>query len=188
MGVQLPKLPNGLFISSHNYPLQGEKVKLRQQGLAASLGLSGAEQFINNHFSNDTDKIVIRCQETESPKNASILSVNIQIIRQKIGQEELEKLAREIYGELVKGVVDVERKILALGGEYHIDSNEILIADGSNQSQVWGINIYLNKNKGSRIEYHSLINIRPAAGNPTAILEDKKLQEKIRTIVDTLVE
>ena len=114
--------------------------------------------------------------------------MNIRVVKTKISTVELKKLAEEIFGEMVKGVVDVEKEILALGGEYHIDSNEVLISDGSHQSQVWGINIYIDQSHDERIEYHSLINIRPAMGNRSSVVEDEDLKKKIKAIVDKLIE
>ena len=43
---------------------------------------------------------------------------------------------------MVKAVVDVERRILALGGELHSDEEAVLLDDGSSQSHLWGINLY----------------------------------------------
>lgn len=42
-------------------------------------------------------------------------------MREKISIKELKKMAEEMFGDLVKAVVDVERKIMAIGGELHSD-------------------------------------------------------------------
>ena len=60
--------------------------------------------------------------------------MNIKIIRGKITRVELEDLAKEFYIEMVKGVADIERDIIALGGEWHMDANQALIDDGSIQT------------------------------------------------------
>ena len=100
--------------------------------------------------------------------------MNIKIVRDKITKSELEELAKEFYVEMVKGVADIERDIIALGGEWHIDANSILIEDGSKQNNLWGFNIYLNKPKESRLEYNSLINIRPKQGNRNMEIENEE--------------
>lgn len=110
--------------------------------------------------------------------------MNIKIIKEKISKEELEELAKEFYVEMVKGVADIERGIVALGGEWHIDANQVLIADGSLQQNLWGFNIYLDK----RIEYFSLINIRPAQNNRTLEVEDAEIRQKMYDIINMLVE
>jgi hypothetical protein len=44
----------------------------------------------------------------------------------------------EELGIYIKLAVDVERNILAGGGEYHADCEEALLEDGSRQEDVWG--------------------------------------------------
>ena len=114
--------------------------------------------------------------------------MDIKIIRQKITKSELEDLAKEIYVEMVKGVADIERGVIALGGEWHMDANEVLIKDGSAQENLWGFNIYLNKPKEERLEYNSLINIRPKQSNKSMEIESEELKNKILEIVSNLVE
>ena len=114
--------------------------------------------------------------------------MDIKIIRQKITKSELEDLAKEIYVEMVKGVADIERGIIALGGEWHMDADEVLIKDGSAQENLWGFNIYLNKPKEERLEYNSLINIRPKQSNKSMEIESEELKNKILEIVSNLVE
>ena len=109
--------------------------------------------------------------------------MKIKIIKEKIPKIELEELALEFYVEMVKGVVDIEREIIALGGEWHIDANQVLIVDGSLQKNIWGFNIYLN----GRIEYISLINIRPLQNNRNLEVEDPSIREKMNAIIKRLV-
>jgi len=67
--------------------------------------------------------------------------MNIKIINKKIVESELREIARDFYGEMVKGVVDIEREILTMGGEYHMDANTVLIGNESKQQNVWGFYI-----------------------------------------------
>ena len=60
------------------------------------------------------------------------------IITENISQSELKELAKEFYVEMVKGVADIERGIIALGGEWHADANQVLIEDDSKQNNLWG--------------------------------------------------
>lgn len=109
-------------------------------------------------------------------------------MRNKITGKELEELAKEFYVEMVKGAADIERKIIALGGEWHIDANEVLIKDGSKQKDIWGFNIYLNKPREERLEYNSLINIRPNQGNQNMEIENEDIRNNISNIINELVE
>ena len=64
--------------------------------------------------------------------------MDIRIIKQPINRTEAKEIALEYYIDMVKGVCDVERGIIALGGEYHMDANMVMTADGSVQKNVWG--------------------------------------------------
>ena len=77
--------------------------------------------------------------------------MNIKIVRDKITKSELEELAKEFYVEMVKGVADIERDIIALGGNGILMPIVFLIEDGSKQNNLWGFNIYLNKPKESEV-------------------------------------
>ena len=106
--------------------------------------------------------------------------MDIKIIDKKITEAELHQIAREFYVSMIKGVVDTRLEILAMGGEYHMDANNILIQNGSKQEDVWGFNWYFDRVGDERIEYVSLINIRPTQGNMTMELEDSSLRGKIK--------
>ena len=114
--------------------------------------------------------------------------MDIKIIRQKISSQELKKIAALTYIDMVKGVADLNQKIIALGGELHADAESVLLEAGSSQVDLWGFNIYPDKPPKERIEFTSLINIRPSHGNRSIEIKDEKVKEKIRNIVDTLVE
>lgn len=50
----------------------------------------------------------------------------LHIIEKPIIKEELKKIAEERFGDLVKGAVDIEQEIMALGGEFHMDESNFL--------------------------------------------------------------
>jgi len=114
--------------------------------------------------------------------------MEIRIIDQSISQAELEKLAEETFGDMIKGVVDVEKGVMALGGELHEDAEALLLENGSNQQSLWGINILPQKPKEDRIEFTSLINIRPSRGYRSMEIEDEEIKEKIKNIIDGLID
>src|SRR3989338_8523118 len=106
--------------------------------------------------------------------------MQIRIVTEPIPILEVEELAKDSYTTMIKGVVDIERASIALGGEYHIDANNRLIEDGSLQPHLWGFNIHFDRGSSEWLEYRSLINIRPAAGNRSMLVKDANLQEKMR--------
>lgn len=85
----------------------------------------------------------------------------IVIIRKKATAEELQKMAED-FGGYVKVVVDIQREILAGGGKRHVDAEQLLLAHGSKQDNLWGGGIDL---ESGEIDYNSMINIRPAQNN-----------------------
>ena len=89
---------------------------------------------------------------------------------------------------MVKAVVDVGRRIMAIGGELHADEEAILLEDGARQAALWGINLYPGATDEEWIEYDSMINVRPSQGNPSRDVQDAVVRQSIRQIVTSLVQ
>ncbi|OGG45071.1 hypothetical protein A2673_04265 [Candidatus Kaiserbacteria bacterium RIFCSPHIGHO2_01_FULL_50_13] len=111
------------------------------------------------------------------------MKVEIIIVREPIIHTALEPLAKAWHGTLVKGVADCKRDVFALGGEWHMDANNVLIADGSAQQDLWGFNVYPKERGESAIEYISLVNIRPSQGNRGMEIEDSAIRENIAALI-----
>src|SRR5262245_30425216 len=111
----------------------------------------------------------------------------MQIVKEKISVNELKKMAKKMFGELVKAVVDIDKEIMVVDAELHADEEELLLEHGSLQEHLWGINIHPNKSQEDFIEFDSMINLRPSLGNRSRSVENLQIQKKIRTIVDKLV-
>jgi hypothetical protein len=109
------------------------------------------------------------------------------LIEQPVALEELQRLARAQFGDFIKAVVDVEQGIMALGSELHADDEAFLLDRGSEQSQLWGINIHPFKSGDQQVVFDSLINIRPAAGNLSQNVEAEETRRRIRQIVSRLI-
>ncbi|MBI4520224.1 MAG: hypothetical protein HY701_05265 [Gemmatimonadetes bacterium] len=88
---------------------------------------------------------------------------------------------------MVKVVVDVHRRVMAIGGELHSDEEALLLDDGSRQADLWGVNLYPGESPPQWIEYDSMINVRPTQGNRSRGVDDSSLRETIRGIVESLV-
>ena len=113
--------------------------------------------------------------------------MNIKIVRDRISSAEAKEIGKEFYTEMVKGVVDIERGIIALGGEYHMDSNTVLVEDGSEQKNVWGFNFYPDKIGDDRVEYKALVNIRPLYGNTVMEIQNEDLKTAMKEIIEKLI-
>lgn len=100
---------------------------------------------------------------------------------------ELKAMAHDRFGDLVKAVVDVARGIMAVDGELHADEEALLLEQGSRQADLWGINIYPELDSEERIEFDSIINIRPSQGNLSRGVDDPATKDKICEIIRQLV-
>ena len=115
------------------------------------------------------------------------MPIPIHMVREPITLDEVRNLAREQFGEMVKAVVDVAQGIMAIGGELHADEEALLLDQGSLQADLWGINLYPDAAKAGRVEFDSMINVRPAQGNRSRSVEDAVRRERILEIVTRLV-
>ncbi|MBI2055606.1 MAG: hypothetical protein HYT42_01805 [Candidatus Sungbacteria bacterium] len=113
--------------------------------------------------------------------------MDIKIIEDGIAKAELVRIAEKQFGDFVKAVVDVERSIMAIGGELHADMEALLIEDGSRQAHLWGINLYPAKAGPEWLEFNSMINVRPSQGNPSRGVEDPSIRARIVEVVSKLV-
>lgn len=113
---------------------------------------------------------------------------DILIISEPISSDRLRELGAERFGDMVKAVVDISRRQLAVGGGLHSDEEAALIEQGSKQADLWGINIYPEKPRTEWIEFDSIINVRPRLGNRSRGVEDPSTRDLIRDIVDALIQ
>ena len=110
----------------------------------------------------------------------------ILVVTKPLPASELARLVGAPFPDMVKFVVDVERRIVAVGGHLHADAEALLIDQGSRQTALWGGNYYPGLDEERCIEYESLINIRPGR-NPGTRVEDEALRGRIREIVFGLI-
>ena len=108
----------------------------------------------------------------------------IHIIREQATPEQMTEMLSE-YETLIKLAVDVERGILAGGGEWHADCEDALLNDGSLQENIWGADWFPERRD---VGFDSLINIRPSQGNFRTELQNPALRIQIENIVRQLLE
>lgn len=101
---------------------------------------------------------------------------------------ELRLMAKDMYDELVKAVVDVEQRLVVVDAGLHSDEEQYLLERGSNQNDLWGINLYPD-DYGTEdfIEFDSMINIRPRQNNRSRSVEDPAIQKEIIAIINEVV-
>lgn len=112
----------------------------------------------------------------------------ITLVEGKITRSELAEISKERFGDMVKAVVDVKRGVMIVGAELHSDEEALLLEQGSEQRDLWGINIYPEKTDEGWIEFDSMINLRPSQGNFSRDVCDPEARQKIIKIVSQLVQ
>ena len=107
----------------------------------------------------------------------------MKILDGQITVDELKRIALDTFGDLVKAVVDVQRRLVAVDAELHSDLEALLIENGSKQHDLWGINFYPDLEGEDFIEFDSMINMRPSQGNLSRGVDDEVVRKDIITIV-----
>ena len=104
-----------------------------------------------------------------------------------MSRADLARWAEERFGDWIKAVVDVSRGTMAIGGDLHADDEALLLANGSRQQDLWGINLYPGDEGPDWIEFDSMINIRPRDGNRSRGVDDETRRARIRSVVESLI-
>ena len=105
-----------------------------------------------------------------------------------ISLDELKHMAGNMYDDLVKAVIDVERKLVVVDAGLHVDEEQYLLEQGSRQSDPWGINLYPEYyGKEDFIGFDSMINIRPNQNNRSRSVDDPEIKKRIREIIAEVV-
>ena len=81
-------------------------------------------------------------------------------------------MAKARFGDMVKAVVDLRRGVMLLDADMHADQEAELLADGSAQQDLWGINLYPDLPDTDWLEFDSMINLRPSFGNRSRGVDD----------------
>lgn len=102
----------------------------------------------------------------------------IHLLKEKAASTQVQEML-ERYDSMIKIVVDVRRRVLSGGGEMHADCESVLLEDGSEQDDLWGANWYPSE---QRIEFESLINIRPRLGNRSILIRDDNLRRQVESV------
>lgn len=111
----------------------------------------------------------------------------ILVLTKRIEPTELARLVGDPFPDMVKFVVDLRQRKIAIGGHLHADAEEVLIEEGSRQDDLWGGNYLPGRGEEQCIQYTSLINIRPGQGNRSMSVEDPDLRKRVRSLVFELV-
>lgn len=99
-----------------------------------------------------------------------------------LSREDLRSMTRNGFGDMVKGVVDIDKKLLAVDADLHADLEAELLRRGSRQEHLWGVNLYPDEAEDF-IEFDSLIIIRPMSGNRSRGVDDPDTRARVEEVV-----
>ncbi|MGM0365197.1 MAG: DUF5674 family protein [Actinomycetota bacterium] len=111
----------------------------------------------------------------------------MEIVKSQIDINKLNDMAQSMFGNMVKAVVDTEKEIMVVDGELQSDEEALLLENGSKQANLWGINIYPELPETERIEFDSMINLKPRQGNRTRSVDNPDIRQKIISITNKLI-
>lgn len=94
-------------------------------------------------------------------------------------KEEIKKL-RELFDVYIKTVIDIEKKVCSAGCDRHFESENILLEQGSRQSDLWGGGIDVETKV---IDGNSFINIRPSDNNMSNEIQDSTARKKFEDLM-----
>lgn len=100
--------------------------------------------------------------------------MSIVLLKNLASNADIEK-AKEEYKSYIKITIDINKELIAIGGEYHADSEELLLNLGANQESVWGGGLNLETGE---VETNAIINIRTKQNNPSNEILDANIREK----------
>ena len=106
----------------------------------------------------------------------------MQILSSKITKDDLFKISEVIFDDnMVKAVVDVGKRLVAIDAPMHVDLEQMLLQNGSKQEDLWGINLHPEDDEF--VEFDSMINIRPKQ-NKHLYIDDENTRNLIIEVVD----
>jgi Protein of unknown function (DUF5674) len=107
----------------------------------------------------------------------------LQILKFKATQSQIENSSIDLKG-YIKVVVDIDKKILTAGGERDVDGEQMLLGDGSHQSNLWGGGFDIETKE---IDYSSMINLRPSDNNPSREILSENIRKQFDIIVHSIL-
>ncbi len=110
-----------------------------------------------------------------------VYNIYMKILDTVIKKSDLQNATQVFDGPMVKG-------ILAIDAEMHADLEQLLLSEGSEQDDLWGINLWFEDDGEDFVEFDSMINVRPRQGNMTRGVDDVEKQGKILEIVGKWVQ
>ncbi len=103
----------------------------------------------------------------------------IHLITDKATPEQIREMVA-FYTARIKVAVDIERSILAGGGKWHADCQQVLLNHGSTHENIWGAGYALPTHT---VNFTSHVNIRPSQNNPDQDILSAEIRQKVEKII-----
>ena len=94
--------------------------------------------------------------------------------------DEIKQLKAE-FDVYIKTVIDVEKKVCSAGMNRHFEGEQILLEQGSKQSNIWGGGIDLETKE---IDFNSFINIRSRDNNTKNEIQSEALKKIYKKLTE----
>ncbi len=106
----------------------------------------------------------------------------MKILDEIINKDTLIKTSTVVFDEnMIKAVVDIERELIAIDANMHVDLEQLLLENGSRQEDLWGINFHPEEEEF--VEFDSMINIKPRQ-NKHLYVDDEETRNRIIEVVN----
>jgi len=92
--------------------------------------------------------------------------------------DEIEQL-KEQFSFYIKTVIDIQKKVCSAGMDRHFEGEQILLEQGSKQTDLWGGGIDLETNE---VDFNSFINIRPTDGNMKNEIQSESVRRQYKEL------
>ena len=110
--------------------------------------------------------------------------MKIHLLRDRATPEQIAEML-EALDTFIKLAIDIEHYKVAGGGAMHYDCEQILLADGSRQADIWGADW---DPSAQAVRFEALINIRPRQNNRAMIIQDLETRNRVEAIVRWIFE
>lgn len=107
----------------------------------------------------------------------------MRIVRAPLSPAEIRAFADDIFGDMIKVVVDVRRGWLIAGAVQHADGERQLLELGSQLEDVWGACVFPTRQDGAAVEYTSMINQDRAANRGHKAIQNPAIQAQVHAVI-----
>ncbi|MCJ7793270.1 MAG: DUF5674 family protein [Candidatus Marinimicrobia bacterium] len=106
----------------------------------------------------------------------------IILVKDRLSKKDFQK-SKEDYKSYIKLTIDIKQQKVALGGEYHADTEKKLLDQGSRQENIWGGGVNLET---KQIETNAIINIRAGKNDTFEILNPQTRKKFLKIAKEIL--